>query len=339
MAVSGWGTSLVPAHPDLSHVGGTMTRSKIGIVGAGAVGTSTAFACLSGGVAREIALYDLNAEKVRAEYLDFAHGSMFFEPSSVRGSHDIEVLRDSDIVIMTAGAKPKPGQSRLDVATTNAEILRAVIPAVLEVAPQAIFILVTNPCDVLTVIAQEISGLPRERVISAGTLLDTARLRWLLAHRAGGIAESSIHAHVIGEHGDTSFPLWSQASIGPVPVSEFTLPDGTKPFAEHAQSAIAQEVREAGWAIVQAKGTTNSAIGLASARIARATLRDERVILPLSIVLEGEWGLSGVALSVPTVVGRAGIEQVLDLPITDAERAALERSATAIRAAVAKVRQ
>lgn len=315
-----------------------MSRSKIGIVGAGAVGTSTAFACLSSGVAREVALYDLNADKVRAEFLDVAHGSVFFEPSSVRGSDDLEVLRDSDIVVVTAGAKPKLGQSRLDVAAISVQILHQIIPQVLKVAPDAIFLLVTNPCDVLTVVAQEVSGLPRERVISAGTLLDTARLRWLLAHRAGGVSESSVHAHVIGEHGDTSFPLWSQASIGPVPVSEFTLPDGTRPFAPESQAAIAQEVREAGWSIVETKGTTNTAIGLASARIARAILRDERVVLPLSIVLEGEWGLRDVALSVPTVVGRRGIEQVLELSVTDEERAALDHSAETIRASVAAIR-
>lgn len=303
--------------------------SKIGIVGAGAVGTSIAYACLIRGSARQVALYDIDTAKVEAEVLDLAHGAMFLSRSAVTGGDDIEVLRDSDVVIITAGAKQKPGQTRLDLAATNAKILESFMPRLVELAPDAIFVLVTNPCDVLTIVAQQIVDLPRGRVMSSGTLLDSSRLRWALARMAGGVAESAVHAMIVGEHGDSEFALWSQASIGPVPILEWEF-EGRLPFDYETLDRVTQEVRSAAYRVIEGKGATNYAIGLSSARIAEAILRDEHTILPVSSVLEGEWGLDGVALSLPSVVGRRGVERILDLPITKQERVKLNASAEAI---------
>lgn len=202
-------------------------NSKLGIVGAGSVGTSTAYAAMIRGSARHVRLYDIDAARAEAEVLDLAHGSQFTGASDIDGGADIKHLTGCDVVVITAGAKQTPGQSRLDLAATNVEILRSLVPQILEAAPHAILILVTNPCDVLTVAARQISGLPGHRVFSSGTVLDTARLRWLLAERAG-VAQQSVHAHIVGEHGDTEFPLWSTATIGATPLLDWQR-DGARP--------------------------------------------------------------------------------------------------------------
>src|SRR5680860_872647 len=193
-------------------------NSKLTIVGAGSVGASAAYAALIRGSARQIALYDIATKKVDAEVLDLAHGTQFTGSSQIIGGSDISVAAGSHVVVITAGAKQNPGQTRLELADVNARMLGTLIPQLVEVAPNAIYVIVTNPCDVLTVLAQEQSGLPPERIFASGTVLDTSRLRWKLAERAG-VSPSSVHASIIGEHGDSEFPLWSRATIGGVPVS------------------------------------------------------------------------------------------------------------------------
>ena len=216
---------------------------KVGVVGAGGVGTAIAYATLIRGVAREVALYDVDEPKVRAEVLDLAHGTPFTSADAMVGGADPEVLAGSEIVVVTAGAKQKPGQTRLDLAGHNVEILRTLLPTVQAVAPEALIVLVTNPVDVLTLVAQRITGLPAGRVIGSGTLLDTSRLRWLLAGRAG-VHTSSVHASILGEHGDTEFPAWSSARIGPVPLLEW--PDAAAPLFTRADlDAIAHTVTNA----------------------------------------------------------------------------------------------
>nr|WP_272905259.1 L-lactate dehydrogenase [Sediminivirga luteola] len=302
------------------------------IVGAGSVGTSIAYAALIRGAARHIALYDLNAAKARAEVLDLAHGSQFAGSAGITGGGDIGVVEGADVVVITAGAKQKPGQTRLDLAATNVGILRELMPQLIARAPDAVYLLVTNPCDVLTVAAQRISGLPPERVLSSGTVLDTARLRWLLAHRAG-VAQRSVHAHIVGEHGDTEFPLWSTATIGVTPLRDWHR-DGLAPFTDEVLADIAEEVRTAAYTVIQGKGATNYAIGLSAVRIVEAVLRDERVVLPVSSVLEGFpglEGLDGVALSVPSVVSAAGARPVFQTPMSPAETAQLRASAAALQ--------
>lgn len=303
-------------------------NSKLTVVGAGSVGASVAYAALIRGSARHVALYDIAEAKVEAEVLDLAHGTQFTGSSDIVGSSDVSVAEGSHVVVITAGAKQNPGQTRTELAATNARIIRDMMPNLLEVAPNAIYVIVTNPCDVLTVIAQEATGLPANRIFASGTVLDTSRLRWKLAHRAG-VATSSVHAWIVGEHGDTEFPLWSTATIGSVPITEYDLPDGGR-FDQAQLDAIAVDVRDAAYKVIQGKGATNYAIGLSSARIVEAILRDEHAVLPVSTVLDGFQGITGMALSVPSIVSASGAVPLPGTPFSDAERALLRRSADAL---------
>ncbi len=309
--------------------------SKVAIVGAGSVGASMAYACLIRRSARTVALYDVNAAKVEAEVLDLGHGSQFCGPSEVIGGHDPAVLEGAHVVVVTAGAKQEPGQTRLDLAATNVALLENLMPVLIERAPHAVFVLVTNPCDVLTVAAQRISGLPRERVLSSGTVLDSSRLRGLLAKRAK-VVPGSIHATIVGEHGDTEFALWSQARIGPVPILDWRR-DGLEPFTTAELEAITDQVRNAAYQVIAGKGATNYAIGLAGARIVEAVLRNENAILPVSTVHEGYRRFHGVAFSMPSLVNASGVEDVLDVALSPQEERLLERSAETLLATQARL--
>ena len=307
-----------------------LANSKLTVVGAGSVGTSIAYASLIRGSARQIALYDIDAKKVEAEVHDLAHGTQFTPTSMVTGGADIEVTKDSSVIIVTAGARQKPGQTRLELAGVNAGIMTTLIPQLLEQAPNAVLVLVTNPCDVLTVVAHKVSGLPLGRVLSTGTLLDTSRLRWAIARRAG-VSLSNVHAAMLGEHGDSEFPIWSSASIAQIPIREWTDTDGTRTFTEEALASIAHDTVHAAYSIIEGKGATNYAIGLAGARLVEAILGDQHKIWPLSSVLTGYRGVSDVALSVPSLVGPAGIERVFEFPMDAHEIGMLNTSAQAIR--------
>ena len=303
-------------------------NSKLTVVGAGSVGASVAYAALIRGSARHVALYDIAAEKVEAEVLDLAHGTQFTGSSDITGGADVSVAEGSHVVVITAGAKQNPGQTRTELAATNARIIGDMMPKLLEVAPNAVYVIVTNPCDVLTVLAQQSTGLPASRIFASGTVLDTSRLRWKIAQRAG-VATSSVHAWIVGEHGDTEFPLWSTATIGSVPITQFELPDGTR-FDKAELDAIAVDVRDAAYKVIKGKGATNYAIGLSSVRIVEAVLRDEHAILPVSTVLDDFHGISGTALSVPSIVSARGAVPLAATPFSADELTLLRRSADAL---------
>ncbi len=307
----------------------TSARTKLTVIGAGSVGVSVAYAALIRGSAAEVSLFDIATEKVEAEVLDLAHGTQFTR-SAVSGGSDLSVVDGSDVVVVTAGAKQQPGQTRMELAGVNARLLERLMPQLVERAPSAVFIIVTNPADVMTVVAQRASGLPVHRVFGSGTVLDTSRLRWRLAQRAG-VSTASVHADIVGEHGDTEFPLWSNATIGSVPLLDWPV---EPPFTTEELDAIAVDVRDAAYAVIRGKGATNLAIGVSCARIAEAVLHDERAVLPVATVLGGEYDIQGVALSVPSVVGADGAHPLGETPLSEPERALLRASADAIRAAV-----
>ena len=305
-------------------------RRKVAIVGAGSVGATLAYASLIRGVAHDVVLYDMNPDKVQAEILDLRHGLLFCPPAEVNGSDDVAVCAGADVIAITAGAKQKPGQTRLELAGTNVEICRALIPTLLEVAPDAVIVMVTNPVDVLTLAAQKFSGLPPHRVRGSGTVLDSARLRDLIS-RYLGVASQSVHAWIAGEHGDSEFPLWSTATVGSVPVQEFSMPGGARLDVE-AEQRIANQVVTAAELIIRGKGATNYAVGLAATRVIEAILRDENAVLPVSSLLDGRFGLTGVCLSLPSVVNRTGVATMLDVPMSDHELQLLKASAAEVRA-------
>jgi L-lactate dehydrogenase len=313
-------------------IGAAATTTKIAVVGAGSVGATIAYACLIRGIGRTIALYDTNAAKTRAEVLDLNHGLQFVPQATVVGSDDIEVCRDADLVAITAGAKQKPGQTRMELAEANVALCKALVPRLLEVAPDAILLLVTNPVDVITYAALRYSDLPPRRVFGSGTVLDSSRLRLLIADHCG-VAVQSVHAYIAGEHGDSEIPLWSSAAIGSVPLLAWQVP-GRPPLDAAAREDIHRRVVGAAGEIIRGKGATNYAVGLASARIIEAVLYDQRQVLPVSSLLDGQAGIHDVCLSLPSVVDRVGVELVLPSPLSEGEITGLRRSADMVRAVI-----
>jgi L-lactate dehydrogenase len=306
--------------------------AKIGIIGAGSVGATIAYVALIRGVAREISLFDIARTKVDAEVLDLNHGLLFAPQAKVDGSDDLEILRCADVVVMTAGAKQKPGQTRMDLAEANAQISAKILPEVVRVAPNAILLMVTNPVDVVTEIALKVTGLPWERVIGSGTVLDSSRFRYLVAKHCN-VAVQNVHAYIAGEHGDSEIPLWASATIGSIPLSQWSV-EGHGQLTAATKDAIVKSVKEAAYQVIQGKGATNYAIGLAVGNILEAILFDERRVLPVSGQVRGFRGMEDVCLSLPRIVGRTGIEAPLPIPMTVDEESGLRASADRIRAAV-----
>ncbi|QAY64705.1 L-lactate dehydrogenase [Xylanimonas allomyrinae] len=307
------------------------TTTKLAIVGAGAVGSTLAYAALMRGTARTVALLDVNRQKVEAEVLDLQHGMMFIPPAEIVGSDDVEVCRGADVVVITAGAKQQPGQTRLDLAEATIGLTKKILPGLLDVAPDAIYIMVTNPVDIVTYAAQKISGLPRERVFGSGTVLDSSRLRAALALHCG-VAVGNVHAYIAGEHGDSEIVLWSSATIGGVPLLEWKALPGRGELGETERAAIAHEVVDSAYRIIAGKGATNYAVGLASTRIIEAVLKNEHRVLTVSSRLDDYYGVTDVCLSVPSVVDRRGVPEVLRVPLSDAEIAGLTASAESMKA-------
>jgi L-lactate dehydrogenase len=310
-------------------VEGNQRRTKLTIVGAGSVGATIAYACLVRGVGKTITLYDIDADKTRAEVLDINHGIQFVPMANVIGSDDISITAASDVVVLTAGAKQKPGQTRLELAGINVAMCRSLMPRLVELSPDALFLLVTNPVDVISYAAAKTSGLPSRRVFGSGTVLDSSRLRTLLAEHCG-VAVQSVHAFIIGEHGDSELPVWSLASIGPVPLDEWRVP-GRPALDDDARARIAHQVVNAAAEIIRGKGATNYAIGLSTARIVEALLYDESAVLPVSSLLDGQYGIEDVCLSLPSIVNGLGVEAVLTPTLADEEIEGLRRSADTVR--------
>lgn len=302
---------------------------KIAIIGAGSVGATIAYACMARGAAQHIVLYDVNRHKVEAEVLDLNHGLQFVPMATIEGSDDAGICADADVIVVTAGAKQKPGQSRMDLATANVQICRKLLPELTRLAPQAVLLLVTNPVDVITYAALKITGWPRQRVLGSGTVLDSSRFRFLIARRCN-VAVQNVHAYIAGEHGDSEIPLWSSARIANVALHEWAVPGHGK-LTVRDRTDIFVNVRDAAQQIIKGKGATNYAIGLATARILEAILKDENRILPVSSLLTHYGALNDVCLSVPSIVNRMGVEVALQFPMNEAEEAGLRNSAERIR--------
>lgn len=303
--------------------------STLAVVGAGSVGATLAYAAMIRGVSRRVVLYDINTAKVRAEALDLAHGLQFVPAAEVAGSDDIAICQGAEVVVVTAGAKQKPGQSRMDLAESTVGMMRQIMPALVEQAPNAIYIMVTNPVDVVTYAALKLSGLPPTQLFGSGTVLDSSRLRWLVAD-ACDVAVQNVHAYVAGEHGDTEIPLWSTASIGGMPLADWERITGQ--LGQVQCDEIAHRVVNAAYEVIEGKGATNYAVGLAGSRIIEAVVRDERRVLPVSTLIDDWHGISDVCMSVPTVVDRHGADVRIELPLSDRELDQLTSSANSIRA-------
>jgi L-lactate dehydrogenase len=318
-------------HPERPGAYSAGRPSKLSIVGAGAVGATMAYAALMRGAARTVALLDINRARVDAEVLDLQHGIQFMPQAWVEGSDDVGVCAGSDVIVVTAGAKQKPGQTRLDLAGDTIALVRRILPGLLEVAPDAVYIMVTNPVDVVTYAALKYSGLPPHQLFGSGTVLDSSRLRFLVAERAG-VAVQNVHAYIAGEHGDTEIPLWSSATIGGVPLRDWRGLAGYSSLTDADLEEMHHEVVNSAYRIIEGKGATNYAIGLAGARIVEAVLDDQHTVLPVASLLDDYDGISDVCLSVPSLVDRTGVRETILVPMSKDERSGLHASAESLKA-------
>lgn len=297
---------------------------KVAIFGLGRVGVTTAYALLLKGLTTELVLFARDIKKAEGEKADLEHGLPFYPKTTITATSNYEDLSGTDLVIFTAGCAQKPGQTRLDLTRGNCEILSSTIPKIVKHAPQTLILMVANPLDIMTLTAARLAKLPTGRVFGSGTLLDTARFRLHLS-KSINVNPTSIHAYILGEHGDSSFAPMSMATIGGKPLVSFK-----EMSTEHIKWAL-DETRKDAYKIISGKGATYYGIATALTHIVESIARDSKKIMPLSTVIDGIYGLSDIALSLPCIIGRNGIETTIDLPLTLDEQTALMASATAIK--------
>jgi len=301
---------------------------KIGVIGCGFVGASSAFALMESGLYSEMVLIDADQNKAEGEALDISHGLPFAGPMKIyAGSYDD--IRDASIVVVTAGAGQKPGETRLDLVKKNVAIFKSIIPEIAKRDFQGVLLIVANPVDILTYTAVKLSGLPENRVFGSGTVLDTARLKYLLGEHLS-VDSRSVHAFIIGEHGDSEIAAWSCANVSGIKLNRFCDMRG---FHEHEDSMrrIAEEVKNSAYKIIEKKKATYYGVAMAVRRICQAISRDEKSILPVSTIQHGTFGIEGVALSMPAVVGKDGVETQVPLELDEKEREALLHSAETLK--------
>ena len=308
---------------------------KAAVIGCGFVGSTIAYALMQKGTFSELVLLDANHAKAEGEAMDISHGLPFAHAMDIREG-DYEDIADASVVIITAGANQKPGETRLDLVQKNAAIMRSIIREVKRVKCEGILLIVSNPVDILTQVALEESGFPKERVIGSGTVLDTARLKYSVSEKLK-VDSRNVHAFIVGEHGDSELAVWSCANIYGIGLEDFAKMRGYSEF-EKEKDEIYHAVRDSAYEIIERKGATYYGIGMAAARIAESIVRDSHTVAPVSVSLNGEYGLSGLCLSIPTVIGRDGAEQILEINFSEEENRKLRESADELKNVLAQLR-
>ncbi|MBC7765565.1 MAG: L-lactate dehydrogenase [Hyphomonadaceae bacterium] len=307
-----------------------MRKSKVGIIGAGFVGSTVAYTLLTSGLFTEIVMIDVNRDKLEGDVMDLSHGVSFVPPCKVIAGEYSDLV-DSEIVIITAGVGQKPGESRIDLLKRNAAIFKGIVSEVMRyISDETILLIVSNPVDILTYITYKLSGLPKNRVIGSGTVLDTSRFKYLIGEHIS-VDARNVHAFVVGEHGDSEVAAWSVTNVSGIPYAEFCLKCDHYNTELCDKKVIEHDVKNAAYDIIQKKGATYYAVALAVRRIVEAIVRDENSILTVSSVLEGQYGISDIALSVPTVVNRRGIDRVLQVTFSPEELAGLQKSGETLK--------
>ncbi|MBW2567812.1 MAG: L-lactate dehydrogenase [Deltaproteobacteria bacterium] len=313
----------------------TWGARKVVIAGAGAVGATFAYALAQSGISDEIVLIDNNRELAQGQALDLVHGFPFFPPVEIRAG-EADDFADAQVIVITAGAKQLPGESRLDLLQRNAAIVESIVDDIVSRNSTAVIVMVSNPVDVLTHIALKRTKWDQGRVFGSGTVLDSARFRYLLS-QCSGIDVHNVHAYILGEHGDSEFAAWSRTNIAGMPINEYC-PVCMKCGDWKAERArLIEEVRSSAYHIIDYKGATYFAIGLALVRIVGAILRNQKTVLTVSTLLTGEYGVDDVCLSVPAVVSRSGVERIMEGELSGEERKSLSLSALILRDTLAKL--
>jgi L-lactate dehydrogenase len=307
---------------------------KVVVVGAGAVGSTFAYALAQKGLAEEIDLIDANHDLAEGQALDLAHGMPYYPSVKVRVGQDTDYA-DAQVIVITAGSKQAPGESRLALVKRNAAIVESIVDGIVQQNSRAVLLVASNPVDILTHVALKRSGWPKGRVIGSGTVLDSSRFRYLLSQHCG-VDVGNVHAYFLGEHGDSEFAAWSMTHIAGVAIDDYC-PMCRKCNAwELEREQIARSVKESAYHIINYKGATYFAIGMALVRIVGAILQDQRSVLPVSTLLEGEYGIDDVCLGIPCVVGQAGVTQIVDAPLSKNEKNELTKSASILKQILAE---
>ena len=307
---------------------------KCAVIGCGNVGATTAYSLMLSGLFNEIVLLDIDAKRARGEAEDIAHGIPFNSPVEIYAGNysDIE---DAGIVIITAGVSQKPGETRIDLIQRNTKVFSSIIDQITATKFDGIILVVTNPVDILTYVTIALSKFDSRRVLGSGTVLDTARLKQLMGNKFG-VDARNIHTFIIGEHGDSELPVWSSANVSGIDINSYCN-NFVCDCNDSALQTTFESVRDAAYSIIEAKGATYYAIAEAVKRIVTAIVRDERTILPVSTLLTGQYGISDVCLGVPCVVGKNGVEEILEIPLSETERKNFIRSANALQNAISTI--
>lgn len=305
-----------------------MKTTKISIIGSGSVGSATAFALMNHSIATEIVLVDINKDLAEGEAMDLSHGEVFVSPVDVYAG-DYPDTAGSDIVIITAGLAQKPDETRLDLVNKNVKIYKEMIPEIVKYNPDSILLVVSNPVDILSYVTYKLSGFPANRVFGSGTVLDTARFQSILSNKFN-VDPRDIHANIIGEHGDSEIATWSLTTIGGLTIHQYCDLMGIE-FDEAMREEVTDSVKNAAYEIINRKGYTNFAVALSITRIVKAILRDEKSILTVSSLQKGDYGIEDVYLSVPTIVSKEGIVDVVEIPYSSKEVDALKESASLLK--------
>ena len=305
-----------------------VNMQKVAVIGCGFVGATSAFSLIQTGLFSEMVLIDANTQKAEGEAMDLSHGSAYLTPMNIyAGTYDDIV--DAGLIVITAGANQKPDETRLDLVKKNVQIFKSIIPEIKERNCEGILLIVSNPVDILTEVALKLSGFPAHRVIGSGTVLHTARLKYVLGKHLQ-VDPRDIHAYIIGEHGDSELVVWSGAQVAGIHINHFCELRGHFNH-EESMERLAQEVRDSAYEIIKRKGATYYGVAVAVKRIATAIVKDEHAVLPISSLMQGEFGLNDICLSIPTVIGQNGVEKVVDIYLNNDENEKLQTSAKALK--------
>lgn len=308
--------------------------NRVVLVGTGAVGSSYAFALLNQGVTEELVLVDLNKEKSEGDAMDLNHGITFAPSPTKIWFGDYSDCKDADLVVICAGANQKPGETRLDLVEKNTRIFKGIVEEIVASGFAGIFLVATNPVDILTYAVWKFSGFPKERVIGSGTILDTARFRFLLGEYFD-IDTRNVHAYIIGEHGDTELPVWSRADVAGITVSEWL--EQNEQYKQADLDQLFLNVRDAAYQIIERKGATYYGIAMGLVRLTKAILQNENAVLTVSAYLNGEYGHEDVYIGVPAIVNRKGIREVIELKLDDDEKAKFNHSVVVLKSTMEPV--
>lgn len=311
-----------------NEVNTRINKQKVGIIGCGYVGAASAFALMQSGLFTEMVLLDANHDRAQGEAYDISHGIPFTRPMQIYAG-DYDDIADSAIIVITAGANQKPDESRLDLVHKNVDIFRSIIPEIVKRDFEGILLVVANPVDILTYAAQKLSGYPENRVIGSGTVLDSARLKTKLGSHLQ-VDSRSVHAFIVGEHGDSEIAAFSSANVSGIPLDDFCEMRGHYNHVESTDQ-IAREVRESAYEIIAKKGATYYGIAMSVKRICEVIIRDEKSILPISTMMHGEYGIEDVVLSMPCIVGANGCETKVPIALDQEEVTALHESAGTLK--------